>query len=131
MLDVRQPEDLAGLFEAAVKQAAGAVIVGLDGVTQANLRPIAELTAKRRLPSIYPAKDYARAGGLMTYGSSDFDMYHRAAAFVDKIFKGARPADLPVEQPRKYELVINLKTAKTLGLTIPPSVLARADEVIQ
>jgi putative ABC transport system substrate-binding protein len=131
LLDVRRPEDLQGAFDAAAKRRAEAVVVGLDSVTQANLRPIAELAAKQRLPSIYPAKDYAKAGGLMAYGSSDFDMYHRAAAFVDKIFKGAKPADLPVEQPMKWEFVINLKTAKALGLMIPPSLLQRADQVIQ
>jgi putative tryptophan/tyrosine transport system substrate-binding protein len=130
LLDVRRPEDLQGAFDAAAKRRAEAVVVGLDSVTQANLRPIAELAAKQRLPSIYPAKDYAKAGGLMAYGSSDFAMYHRAAVFVDKIFKGAKPADLPIEQPMKWEFVINLKTAKALGLTIPTSLLARADEVI-
>ena len=131
LLDVRRPEDLRGAFAAAAKQRAEALVVGLDGVTQANLRPIAELAAKHRLPSIYPAKDYANVGGLMTYGSSDFHMYHRAATFVGKILKGAKPAGLPVEQPTKWEFVINLKTAKALGLTIPPSVLGRADQVIE
>jgi putative ABC transport system substrate-binding protein len=131
LLDVRRPEDLGRAFDAAAKQRAEALIVGLDGVTQGNLRPIAELAAKQRLPSIYPAKDYANVGGLITYGSSDFHMYHRAATFVDKILKGAKPADLPVEQPTKFELVINMKTAKALGLTIPPSILVRADEVIE
>ena len=131
LLDVRRPEDLRGAFEAAAKQRAEALVVGLDGVTQANLQPIAELAAKHRLPSIYPAKDYANVGGLMTYGSSDFHMYHRAATFVGKILKGGKPGDLPVEQPTKWEFVINLKTAKALGLTIPPSVLGRADQVIE
>jgi len=131
LLDVRRPEDLRGAFAAAAKQRAEALVVGLDGVTQANLQPIAELAAKHRLPSIYPAKDYANVGGLMTYGSSDFHMYHRAATFVGKILKGGKPGDLPVEQPTKWEFVINLKTAKALGLTIPQSLLQRADEVIQ
>jgi ABC-type uncharacterized transport system substrate-binding protein len=131
LLDVRRPEDLRGAFDAAAKQRAEALVVGLDSVTQANLRPIAELAAQQRLPSIYPAKDYVHVGGLMTYGSSDFHMYHRAATFVDKILKGAKPADLPVEQPTKFELVINLKTVKALGLTIPPSMLLRADQVIE
>jgi putative ABC transport system substrate-binding protein len=131
LLDVRRVEDLQGAFSEAAKWHAEALVVGLDGVTQANLRSIAELAAKQRLPSIYPAKDYAELGGLMTYGSSDFHMYRRAAGFVDKIFKGARPADLPVEQPTDWEFVINLKTAKALGLTIPPSLLARADQVIE
>ena len=131
LLDVRRPEDLRAAFDAAAKARAKAVIVGLDTVTQTNLRLIAGLAAAQRLPSIYPAKEYAELGGLMTYGSSDFHLYHRAAAFVDKIFKGARPADLPVEQPTKYELVINLKAAKALGLTIPPSLLLRADQMIE
>jgi putative tryptophan/tyrosine transport system substrate-binding protein len=131
LLDVRRPEDLPTLFDAARRQRAEALVVGLDGVTQGNLRPIAELAAKQRLPSIYPEKAYANLGGLITYGTSDYEMYHRAATFVDKIFKGAKPGDLPVEQPTKFELVINLKTAKALGLTIPPSLLGRADEVIQ
>jgi len=131
LIDVRRPEDLRQAFGAAAKLRAEALVVGLDGVTQANLRPIAELAVLQRLPSIYPAKDYAHVGGLMTYGSSDFHMYQRAATFVDKILKGARPADLPVEQPSKFELVINLKTAKALGLTIPPSLLQRADQVIE
>jgi len=131
LLDVRRPEDVREAFDAAAKHRAEALVVGLDGVTQANLRPIAELAAKHRLPSIYPAKDYATVGGLMTYGSSDFHMYHRAATFADKIFKGAKPADLPVEQPTRWEFVINLKAAKALGLTIPPSLLLRADQVIE
>ena len=131
LLDVRRPEDLPRAFDAAAKQRAQALIVGLDGVTQGNLRSIAELAAKQRLPSMYAEKAYAAVGGLITYGVSDHDMYHRAATFVDKIFKGAKPADLPIEQATKFELVINLKTAKALGLTIPRSLLQRADEVIQ
>jgi ABC-type uncharacterized transport system substrate-binding protein len=131
LLDIRRPEDLPGAFDAAAKQRAQALIVGLDGVTQGNLRPIAELAVKQRLPSIYVEKAYVDLGGLMAYGASDTDMYRRAATFVDKIFRGTKPADLPVEQPTKFELVINLKTAKALGLTIPQSLLLRADEVIQ
>jgi putative tryptophan/tyrosine transport system substrate-binding protein len=131
LLDVRRSEDLRKAFDTAAKHRAEALVVGLDGVTQANLKPIADLAARHRLPSIYPAKDYANVGGLMTYGSSDLHMYHRAATFVDKIFKGAKPADLPVEQPTRWELVINLKTAKALGLTIPQLLLLRADHVIE
>jgi putative ABC transport system substrate-binding protein len=131
LLDVRRPADLQAAFDAATKWGAEALVVGLDGVTQSNLRPIGEFATKQRLPSIYPAKDYAMLGGLMAYGSSDFHMYHRAAAFVDKIFKGAKPAELPVEQPTKWEFVINLKTAKALGVTIPPSLLLRADQLIE
>jgi putative ABC transport system substrate-binding protein len=131
LLDVRRPEDLPRAFDAAAKQRAEALVVGLDGVTQGNLRLIAELAAKQRLPSIYGAKEYVDFGGLITYGASDLHMYHRAATFVDKIFKGAKPADLAVEQPTKFELVINLKTAKALGLTISPSLLLRANQVIE
>jgi putative ABC transport system substrate-binding protein len=131
LLDVRRPADLQAAFNAAAQQRAEALVVGLDGVTQANLRSIAELAAKQRLPSIYPAKDYAMLGGLMAYGSSDSHMYHRAAAFVDRIFKGAKPAELPVEQPTKWEFMINLKTAKALGVTIPQSLLLRADQLIE
>jgi len=131
LLDVRRPEDLPRAFDAAAKQRAQALIVGLDGITQGNLRPIAELAAKQRLPSIYGSKEYVDVGGLITYGGSDHDMYHRAATFVDKIFKGAKPADLPIEQPTKFELAINLKTAKVLGLTIPQSLLQQADQVIE
>jgi putative ABC transport system substrate-binding protein len=131
LLDLRRPEDLARQFDAAAKQRAEALIVGLDGITQANLRAIAELAVKYRLPSIYPARAYADVGGLMSYGASDAQMYQRSATFVDKIFKGVSPAELPVEQPTKWELVINRKTAKALGLTIPPSLLQRADWVIE
>jgi putative ABC transport system substrate-binding protein len=131
LLDVRGPGDLPGAFGAAAKHRAEAVIVGLDGVTQANLKPIADLAVRQRLPSIYPAVDYAKLGGLMTYGSSDFHMYRRAAAFVDKILKGARPADLPVEQPTVWEFAVNLRTARALGVTIPPSLLLRAAHVIE
>jgi len=131
LLDVRRPEDLPRAFDAAAKQRAEALIVGLDGVTQGNLRLIAELAAKQRLPSIYAAKEYVDFGGLITYGTSDLYMYHRAATFVDKILKGAKPADLAVEQPTKFELAINLKTAKALGVTIPHSLLLRADHLIE
>jgi putative ABC transport system substrate-binding protein len=131
LLDLRSPERLPAVLDAAVRQRCDAMIVGLDGITQANLRPIAEFTVKHRLPSIYPATAYAQVGGLLAYGASDPHMYHRAAAFVDKIFRGARPADLPIEQPTKWDLVINLRTAKTLGLAIPPPVLLRADQVIE
>ena len=92
---------------------------------------IVELAAKNRLPAMYPETEFVQAGGLMAYGPNLNDRFRRAATYVDKIFKGAKPADLPVEQPTKFELVINLKTAKTLGLTIPPSLLLRADQVIE
>ncbi len=131
LLDVRKPGDFAGAFDAAVKGRAGALFVGLDALTWANHRPIVDLAAKHRLPAIYGGREFVDAGGLIAYGVSYPHLYRRAATYVDKILKGAKPADLPVEQPTKLELVINLKTAKTLGLTIPPSLLGRADEVIQ
>jgi putative tryptophan/tyrosine transport system substrate-binding protein len=130
LLDVRKPSDFAGAFDAAIKGRAGALVVGLDALTWANHRPIVDLAAKHRLPAIYGGREFVNAGGLIAYGVSYPHLYHRAANFVDKILKGAKPADLPVEQPSKFELVINLKTAKAFGLTIPQSLLQRADEVI-
>jgi putative ABC transport system substrate-binding protein len=97
----------------------------------ANQKRIADFTLKSRLPSMHGSREYVEAGGLMSYGADRVDIYRRVAYFVDKILKGAKPADLPVEQPKKFELVINLKTAKQIGLTIPPNVLARADRVIK
>jgi putative tryptophan/tyrosine transport system substrate-binding protein len=131
LLDVRCPQDLGRGFDAAAKQRAEALIVGVGSITQGNLRTIADLAAKQRLPSIYGAKEYVDFGGLITYGASDPHMYRRAATFVDKIFKGAMPSDLPVEQPTTFELAINLKAAKALGLTIPQSLLQQADQVIE
>jgi ABC-type uncharacterized transport system substrate-binding protein len=131
LLDVRSQDDLGRAFERAVRQHVDALLIGADGLTQMHQHTIVDLVARKRLPAAYPAREFVEAGGLMAYAVSYPDLYYRFASFVDKIFKGARPADLPVEQPTKFELVINLKTAKALGLTIPPSVLARADEVIQ
>ncbi len=129
LLDVRIPTDLEPAFAAATKQRADALIVGLDTLTQANQRGIVDLVAKHRLPAIYASKEFV--GGLVVYGVNYPEMYRHAASFAHKIFKGANPADLPVEEPTKFELVINLKTAKALGLTIPPSLLLRADQVIE
>ena len=131
LLDVRKPGDVGRAFDAATKQRAGALVVGVDALTWANRRSIVDLAAKNRLPAIYAAREFVDAGGLIAYGVSYPHLYRRAASFVDKILKGAKPADLPIEQPTEFELVINLKTAKALGLTIPQSLLARADEVIQ
>jgi putative ABC transport system substrate-binding protein len=130
-LDVRTPEDLWRAFDTAVKQRANAVHVGLDFLAQSNLGRIVDLAAKHRLPTIYSTRDFVDAGGLMAYGVSRREMYRHAATYVDKIFKGAKPGDLPIEQPTKFEFVINLKTAKALGLKIPPSLLQQADQVIE
>jgi putative ABC transport system substrate-binding protein len=129
LLDVRKAEDLEPVFNAALRQRADALVVAIDTLTQANRQLIVALAAKYRLPAIYASSEFA--GGLLTYGVNYADVYRRAAGFVDKILKGAKPADLPIEQPTQFELVINLKTAKALGLTIPPSLLLQADQVIQ
>jgi putative ABC transport system substrate-binding protein len=131
LLDVRKPEDIGPAFDAARRNRDGALIVGIDGLTQANRTLIAELAAKYRLPAIYASREFVEAGGLIAYGPSYPDLYRRAAAYVDKIFKGAKPSDLPVEQPTRFELVINLKATKALGLEVPLTLLIRADEVIE
>ena len=126
------PKDIETAFRAAGKGRADAVLMlVLGGFASAHRTEIIELAIKGRLPVIYPNSQYVDAGGLMTYGVSLTDLDRRAATYVDKILKGAKPADLPVEQPTKFEFVINLKTAKQIGLTIPPNVLARADRVIK
>lgn len=107
------------------------MIVGIDALTQAHREQIVGALAKRHLPAIAREREFVDAGGLMSYGVHYADSYRRAATYVDKILKGAKPSDLPVEQPTKLELVINLRTAKALGLTIPPSILVRADQVIE
>jgi ABC-type uncharacterized transport system substrate-binding protein len=109
----------------------GGIVVPLDVITGLHREHLAQVAMQHRLPSIYWQRTYVESGGLMSYGFSTADVGRHAAIYVDKILKGAKPGDLPVEQPTKFELVINFKTAKALGLTIPPSVLARADEVIQ
>jgi putative ABC transport system substrate-binding protein len=127
---VERAEDLGPAFDAAVKHRADALLVGLGAVIQSNVGPVVELAARHRLPAVFGSREFVVAGGLMAYGVSYPDAYRRAASFVDKIFKGAKPADLPIEQPTKFELVINMKTAKALGLSVPPSLLLRADQVI-
>ena len=131
LLDVRSQGDLGRAFELAVRQHVDALLIGADGLTQMHQQTIVDLVARNRLPAAYPAREFVEAGGLIAYAVNYPDLYFRFASFVDKIFKGAKPGDLPVEQPTKFELVINLKTAKALGLTIPQSLLLRADEVIQ
>ena len=131
LLDVRKPDDLGRAFEAATRQRAGALVVSLDGLTQANRRTIIDLAAKQRLPAMYGSDEFVRAGGLVSYATNRPHLYYRAASYVDKILKGAKPDDLPVEQPTKFELLINFKTAQALELTIPKALLGRADEVIE
>lgn len=131
LFDVRSEEDLRRAFDVAVREHVGAIVVGADGIMQAHQRAIIELSARNELPAVYPARDFVEAGGLIAYAVNYPDLYFRFARYVDKIFKGAKPGDLPVEQPTKFELVINLKTAKTLGLPIPQSLLLRVDEVIR
>ena len=131
ILKAQGPEEFASAFAAMTRERAGALYVVGDPMFVSHRRRLAELAAKSRLPAVYELKDHAEAGGLMVYGPSTLDMYRRAATYVDKILKGAKPGDLPIEQPTKFELVINLKTAKALGLTIPPSLLQRADQVIE
>ncbi len=129
---VRRAEDLAGAFLGMNRNHDQAVVVvGSAGFMFAHRKAIIDLAAAHRIPAIYAYQVYVEAGGLMSYGVNAPEMQRRAAGYVDKILRGAKPADLPVEQPTKFELVINLKTAKALGLTIPPSLLGRADEVIQ
>ena len=131
LLDVRSQGDLGRAFELAVRRHVDALLIGADGLTQLHQQMIVDLVARNRLPAAYPAREFVDAGGLIGYAVNYPDLYFRFAGFVDKILKGAKPGELPVEQPTKFELVINLKTAKSLGLTIPQSLLLRADEVIQ
>jgi putative ABC transport system substrate-binding protein len=131
VVEAPDPAKLEQAFAAMTRERAGALMVLSDVMFINQRKRIVELAAKNRLPAVYPEREFVRAGGLMFYGASLVDMYAHAAVYVDKILKGTKPADLPVEQPTKLELVINLKTAKALGLTIPPSVLARADQVVQ
>ncbi len=128
---MEQGRKVESAFAAMTRERASALVILADPIFTDQRRQIAELAAKRRMPSVYGVREYAEAGGLMVYGANLLDLERRAATFVDKILKGAKPADLPIEQPTKFELVINLKTAKALGLTIPPSLLLRADQVIE
>ena len=131
-LEVRGPNpDFEGAFQAAGQGRVNALITVSTSLLLNNPKLIADLAIKNRLPSMHEGNQYVEAGGLISYAANDADQYRRAAIFVDKILKGAKPADLPVEQPKKFEFVINLKTAKQIGLTIPPNVLARADKVIR
>src|SRR5262245_57994869 len=130
LFDVRGRDDIERAFK-ALDGSSEAVVVGLEAVTQAHRKLIAELAVKHRLPAIYGGREFVDAGGLMFYGPSFPDISHRFATYVDKIFKGTKPADLPVEQPTRFELIVNIRAAKALGLEVPPILLARADEVIE
>ena len=131
ILEARSPDDLEGAFRAATKEQANALIVLADALFFAQRGRLGNLAIKHRLPSMFDDAQSVEVGGLISYGASLTDLFRRAAGYVDKILKGAKPADLPVEQPMKFELVINLKTANQIGLMVPPNVLARADRVIK
>jgi putative ABC transport system substrate-binding protein len=130
-LDILGPSDIESAFGAASNERASAVLALASPILNSRRTQVVELATKRRLPAVYDRREFVEDGGLMSYGVSVFDLDRRAATYVDKILKGAKPADLAVEQPMKFELVINLKAAKQIGLTIPPNVLVRADRVIR
>jgi putative ABC transport system substrate-binding protein len=130
-LEIREPKDIETAFQAATKERADAVLVVTTPLLTTQRGQVADLAIKNRLPAIYSRPEYVEDGGLVFYGVSYTDLFRRAATYVDKILKGAKPADLPVEQPKKFEFIINLKAAKQINLTIPPNVLARADRVIR
>jgi len=130
VIEAEGPNRLKTAFTAMVHERAGALMVLTDIVFITHRRAIVELAARYRLPAVYGEREYVNDGGLMSYGPNLEDMYRRAAVYIDKILKGARPADLPIEQPTTFDLVVNLKAAKQIGLTIPPSLLQRADQVI-
>jgi putative ABC transport system substrate-binding protein len=131
LLDVRSEDDLGRAFELAVRQHVDGVVIGADGLTQMHQQTIIDFVDRNKLPAVFPAREFVEAGGLIAYAVNYPDLYFRLATFADKILKGTKPADIPVEQPTKFELVINVKTAWALGLTIPPTLLARADEMIE
>jgi putative ABC transport system substrate-binding protein len=131
MVPAQTLEDFDGAFSTMTQEGVGSLLAVASPLIVAQAKPLAGFALKHRLPGMFPFKENVEAGGLVSYGADRDDLFRRAAAYVDKIFKGIKPADMPVEQASKYQLVINLKTAKTLGLELPPQVLARADEVIE
>jgi len=131
LFDVRNEEDLRRAFELAVQERVGGIVVGGDGLTQTHMQMIVDLAADKALPATHPSRDFVEAGGLMSYAVSYPDLYLRAAGMVDKVLKGTAPADIPVEQPTKLEFVINLKTARSLGIVVPPSIFLRVDKMIE
>jgi putative ABC transport system substrate-binding protein len=130
-LEARVPQEIDNAFAAMTRERAGALVVLADAILYNQRKQIAELAAKSRLPSASALREYVEAGGLIAYSADFLDLERRSATFVDKILKGAKPADLPVEQPTKFDLIVNLKTAKLLGLTLPQSLLLRAEHVIE
>jgi putative ABC transport system substrate-binding protein len=130
-IEIAEAGEIDAAFKAAAEGGASALLVHAPTVLQSHSQRVAALALRHRLPTVFHQRGYAEAGGLMAYGADTVEIWHHAAVFVDKILKGAKPSELPVEQPTKFELVINLKTAKALGLTILPPLLLRADEVIQ
>jgi len=131
VVEAQRPVDFDRAFSDITRVRAGALTVLPHVMFLREGKRLVELAAQNRLPAVYPSREFVDAGGLMSYGANDADLFRRAAAYVDKILKGARPGDLPVEQATKFELVINMKAAKALGLTIPPSVLGRADQIVE
>jgi putative tryptophan/tyrosine transport system substrate-binding protein len=131
LLDVRRAEDLGGAFERATRERADAMMVGRGAVSLNNARQIADLALRHQLPTMFASRDFVEVGGLMAYGVNYAELYRRSAKFVDKIFKGAKPGELPVEEPTNFELVVNAGTANKLRITIPPLLLSRADHVIE
>ena len=127
---VKTAADFDGFFARARREGVGAVIVTSDGVTNVNRQQVVDAAARHRMPVIYPVREFVELGGLMAYGPTFMDLFRRSATFVDKILKGARPGDLPMEQPTRFELVVNQRTAQALGVAIPPALLARADQVL-
>jgi putative ABC transport system substrate-binding protein len=130
-VEARSPDEFDRAFARILRGRAEALLVTADAIFAAQGTRLANLAARNRLPAMYGLKRHVEAGGLIAYAANEPDLFRRAATYVDKILKGAKPADLPMEQPTRFELVINLKTAKALGLTIPPSLLVRADQVIE
>jgi len=130
-LGVREPDDFGGVFEAMDRDPPDAIFMVADGLTTLNRKRVIDYAAEHRLPAIYEAETIVRDGGLMSYGADPRESFDRAAAMAELIFKGAKPADLPVEQPTRYQFVINLKTAKSIGLEIPATLTALADDVIE
>jgi putative ABC transport system substrate-binding protein len=130
-VEINAASELDGKFKDMIKERNNGLVVSLSPLINSLQKQIAALAARHRLPTIYPRGDFAESGGLMSYGADRAEPYQRVAVMVDKILKGTKPADIPVEQPKKFEFIINLKTAKQMGLTISPNVLARADKVIK